>query len=235
MKALLLLFLIIPFSLAAQQAKDNFRVNNPEYKTIYYGYPNLIKYGGCQDCDTVILKLKGGSFEWKKSGQGYLKPDSKSKVTTIQFRCVQGSDTSLITAIAYHNKPLPDPDIFLGGAMISDPLLDEYSDAQTIFQLVFHAKYMDQMIRSAHFRVEGWMVKIHKRKFYGDSKNISQELREAIIESEKGDVIEFKYVDVTFPDGETKRVHLNRIYTKKTEYGTKPDIKPQSTITPKSE
>lgn len=237
----LFLSLSLGFSLYGQQAKNGGNcgasmVTLPQYRSLYQGYDNRFEYSPCSECDTLILKLKGADYTPKKAYSGILRVQGEAKRATVRIQCVSGSDTSNWGAFGFTCLPLPDPKVYLGNAWLSDPLIDEQSDPETIFKSKFNVRYdRSHFVSGVRFTITEWSASIGKRTYFGESAYFTKEFKDVIYESEKGDAILFNYVDVKFPDGTSRRLHINRIYYKKTEYGTKPEIKAQSIITPKSE
>jgi hypothetical protein len=212
---------------------DRAMMSMPQYKILYKNYENRVEFSSCSDCDTIIMKLKGVEFKQKNEYSGSLTVEDDMKRATIRLLCVKGQDTTNYGAFGFRCLELPNPKVYLGTSWINDPLIDEKTDEETIFKPGFKATFERQaMISGIRLEIVEWSIGVNKRTYFGDSKNITKELRDVIYESEKNEAIVFNYVDVKYSTGETRRIHINRVYHKKTEYGTKPEVTKQSKLTP---
>ncbi len=219
----------------AQDDCDRAILGMPYYRVLYWEYDNRIEFSECQNCDTVLLKLKGVDFTPTKNNSGILNVEADTKRATVQLLCVKGKDTVNYGAFGFQCRELPNPKIFLGSTWLGDPLINDKDDNETIFQAYFSLRYTDQMVRGLRFKIKEWSITVGKRTYFGETRSVTKDFRDAIIDAGQGAKIQFNYCDVSFPNGKTRRIHINRLYYKKTEYGTKPEITKQSTIAPLDE
>lgn len=225
MKKYLIIYLLINTTCYSQTSEPPYKstISLTHKRILYWNMPNRIEYVTAKSYDSTWVKISDGIYIQEDENSGYITPYNH-RTCTLTIMGMNDGDTISLESFGYRVLHLPTPEIWLLNINLGEDL-SKLKDTALFENRVFRAGYdlhMSELVGAGpriNFKIVKWKVMVGETLYSGESGRDTDELYDAIFNSDKGTEIKYESFDVLIPDGRIKTIFLDNSYYKQTKKG----------------
>lgn len=220
-KLLNIIFLFFNFYISAQENsiinlskidKPKAVLSNVEYNLLYRNYNNKLEILVGNEFDSTWLEIDNGVVKTTKNNFFYVVP-GKGRVTNISVMSRIKDSSFVVNKWTFRVSNLPIPDLYIGSIDLSN--INSISDSVFYIMTRFYAKYPPEIYLNYYFKVKEWEIKIDGKSYFGNGRDLTNEVKKAIHNTSIGGKVEFSYFKVIGGDEVSFSLKPNVSYIKK--------------------